>query len=30
MTMAPDLHARRSDDLIKVWFRFVPWEGWLP
>lgn len=25
-----DLHKRPADDLIKVWFKFVPREGWLP
>jgi hypothetical protein len=27
---ATDLHERPSGDLIKVWFKFVPREGWLP
>jgi hypothetical protein len=27
---AADLHERPSGDLIKVWFKFVPREGWLP
>jgi hypothetical protein len=25
-----DVHLRDRDDEIKVWFRFVPREGWLP
>jgi hypothetical protein len=25
-----DLHERPSGELIKVWFKFVPREGWLP
>ncbi|GAA0447926.1 hypothetical protein Aca07nite_73400 [Actinoplanes capillaceus] len=27
---AADLHERPSGDRIKVWFKFVPREGWLP
>lgn len=27
---AADVHTRRQDDDIKIWFRFVPREGWLP
>jgi hypothetical protein len=27
---ASDLHERPPGDLIKVWFKFVPREGWLP
>lgn len=27
---ASDLPERPSDGLVKVWFKFVPREGWLP
>ncbi|WP_179855574.1 DUF4265 domain-containing protein [Paractinoplanes atraurantiacus] len=28
--MDADLHERPAGDLIKVWFKFIPHEGWLP
>ncbi|MEV7231269.1 DUF4265 domain-containing protein [Polymorphospora sp. NPDC051019] len=30
MATPADAHPRRTGDQIKVWFRFVPREGWLP
>lgn len=27
---AADIHGQHQDDDIKIWFRFVPREGWLP
>ena len=28
--MAPDMHERPAGDAVKIWFKFVPREGWLP
>ncbi len=30
MTTAPDVYKQPTSDAIKIWFRFVPREGWLP
>jgi hypothetical protein len=30
VTTAPDLHERPPGAAIKIWFKFVPREGWLP